>query len=361
MRKSLRLATLASAAVSWCWRPAGRRSTPTAAPTTAPATAAPATDGPGSDAPPATPEPGRDRQPGVAAGQGHRGRQAPRLDGPELPAVLVPRLGRRASTTASTSPRPKRSPSAWAEVGTDIAIQWTPPTGTLITAGGWGGRWDISRRLDERSPRPARRSSTSPTRTTTLRRGRRPQGLPGHTTLDELAGKTICVGAGTTYEQWLNGTLEIVDPDMTLGRRRASRSRPCRPTTTASRRMAGRPLRRSMAGELEHHRPARRQGGPADPDPRRTDPIFIDLRAPSRSTRAARRPPRCSRSSTRSSPTCMPTARCRSCPSSTSARTSPRSRSRTPSTRPRRHLAAGSAAPRSRPPEQRSQEVRRRP
>ena len=33
-------------------------------------------------------------------------------------------------------------------------------------------------------------------------------------TLAELAGKEFCVGASTTYEQWLNGTLEIVDPNM---------------------------------------------------------------------------------------------------------------------------------------------------
>ena len=30
----------------------------------------------------------------------------------------------------------------------------------------------------------------------------------------ELDGKTICVGASTTYEQWLQGTLEIPDPNM---------------------------------------------------------------------------------------------------------------------------------------------------
>ena len=30
----------------------------------------------------------------------------------------------------------------------------------------------------------------------------------------ELDGKNICVGASTTYEQWLQGTLEIPDPNM---------------------------------------------------------------------------------------------------------------------------------------------------
>ena len=33
--------------------------------------------------------------------------------------------------------------------------------------------------------------------------------------LSELdGGKTFCVGAATTYEQWLKGTLEIVDPNI---------------------------------------------------------------------------------------------------------------------------------------------------
>ena len=30
----------------------------------------------------------------------------------------------------------------------------------------------------------------------------------GITTLDGLAGKTVCSGEGTTYDQWLNGTLD---------------------------------------------------------------------------------------------------------------------------------------------------------
>jgi polar amino acid transport system substrate-binding protein len=34
------------------------------------------------------------------------------------------------------------------------------------------------------------------------------------TSLADLNGKSVCVGAATTYEQWLQGTLEIVDPNM---------------------------------------------------------------------------------------------------------------------------------------------------
>ncbi len=34
------------------------------------------------------------------------------------------------------------------------------------------------------------------------------------TSVKELDGKKICVGASTTYEQWLQGTLEIPDPNM---------------------------------------------------------------------------------------------------------------------------------------------------
>jgi polar amino acid transport system substrate-binding protein len=99
------------------------------------------------------------------------------------------------------------------DVATEIAkrlgvdIEFTTPDWTAITAGGWGGRWDVSvgsmtitvdrsKVLDFSPPyyyTPAQMAASK---------------ASGITTLDGLAGKTVCSGEGTTYDQWLNGTLD---------------------------------------------------------------------------------------------------------------------------------------------------------
>ncbi len=100
-----------------------------------------------------------------------------------------------------------------AAVGKDIQIDWQTPNWDLITAGSWGGRWDISigsmsvtsgraKVVDFTDPYYYDYGSIAvPTDSTA-------------TSLADLNGKTVCVGAATTYEQWLNGTLEITDPNM---------------------------------------------------------------------------------------------------------------------------------------------------
>ena len=99
------------------------------------------------------------------------------------------------------------------DVATEIAkrlgvtVEFVTPDWTAITAGGWGGRWDVSvgsmtitvdrkKVLDFSPPyyyTPAQMAASTHS---------------GITTLDGLAGKTICSGEGTTYDQWLNGTLD---------------------------------------------------------------------------------------------------------------------------------------------------------
>ena len=88
-----------------------------------------------------------------------------------------------------------------------VGIEYTTPDWTAITAGGWGGRWDVSvgsmtitvdrlKALDFSPPyyyTPAQMAASVHS---------------GITTLDGLAGKKICSGEGTTYDQWLNGTLD---------------------------------------------------------------------------------------------------------------------------------------------------------
>ncbi len=100
------------------------------------------------------------------------------------------------------------------DVGTEIAdrlgveIEFTTPSWDTITAGSWSGRWDFSvgsmtitsarqEVLDFSTPyyyTPAQMAAST---------------ASGITTLDGLAGKTVCVGAATTYLDWLNGTLDF--------------------------------------------------------------------------------------------------------------------------------------------------------
>ncbi len=79
---------------------------------------------------------------------------------------------------------------------------------SAVTAGSWAGRWDMSvgsvtitpersDALDFTKPyyyTPAQMATTTDT---------------GITTLDGFAGKTVCVGADTTYLQWLDGDLKL--------------------------------------------------------------------------------------------------------------------------------------------------------
>ncbi len=89
-----------------------------------------------------------------------------------------------------------------------VTVQWETPAWEAITAGGWGGRWDISVGSMTITPdrlkvvtfsvpyyyTPAQMAASTKSRITTL---------------DGLAGKTVCVGESTTYYQWLTGTLDF--------------------------------------------------------------------------------------------------------------------------------------------------------
>jgi polar amino acid transport system substrate-binding protein len=88
-----------------------------------------------------------------------------------------------------------------------VSVEFKTPNWDTITAGSWAGRWDVSvgsmtitvprqKVLDFSPPyyyTPAQMSATT---------------ASGITTLDGLAGKTVCVGASTTYQDWLEGKLQ---------------------------------------------------------------------------------------------------------------------------------------------------------
>lgn len=89
-----------------------------------------------------------------------------------------------------------------------VKVEFTTPDWSAITAGGWGGRWDVS--VGSMTITPARSEVLdfsppyyyTPAQMTASIES-------GITTLEGLAGKTVCSGEGTTYDQWLNGTLDF--------------------------------------------------------------------------------------------------------------------------------------------------------
>lgn len=172
-------------------------SAPTAAPTVAP-TAAPTVAATATAAPTATP---------TAA-------PATPVAGGLLDKVL--KAGKLVvSTDPNYAPQSAQKPDGTFEgfdidVATEIAkrlgvsVEWATPDWAIITAGGWGGRWDASvgsmtvtsereKVLDFSDPyyyTPAQMTASK---------------ASGITTLDGLAGKTVCVGESTTYLDWLSG------------------------------------------------------------------------------------------------------------------------------------------------------------
>jgi polar amino acid transport system substrate-binding protein len=124
------------------------------------------------------------------------------------------------STDANYAPQSVQKPDGTYEgfdidVATEIAkrlgvtVEFTTPGWDVITAGSWSGRWDVSvgsmtitvprQAVFDFSPpyyyTPAQMTATT---------------ASGITSLDGLAGKTVCVGSATTYEDWLKGSLQSV-------------------------------------------------------------------------------------------------------------------------------------------------------
>ena len=127
------------------------------------------------------------------------------------------------------------------DVATEIAkrlgveVKFETPGWDTITAGSWGGRWDISvGSMTITVPRQAVLDFSPPYYFTPAQMTATT--ASGITTLDGLAGKTVCVGSATTYQDWLEGKLQSVSLGPVRRRRRASRSRRSTPTRHAPRR-----------------------------------------------------------------------------------------------------------------------------
>jgi polar amino acid transport system substrate-binding protein len=91
-------------------------------------------------------------------------------------------------------------------LGVDLALE--TPDWALVSAGSWSDRWDFSvGSMTITSSREEVLDFTQPYYYT-------PAQMTAHadtgiSTIDGLAGKTICMGENTTYLQWMNGTLDF--------------------------------------------------------------------------------------------------------------------------------------------------------
>jgi polar amino acid transport system substrate-binding protein len=91
-------------------------------------------------------------------------------------------------------------------LGVELALE--TPDFALVSAGNWSDRWDFSvGSVTITTPRLAELDFTQPYYYT-------PAQLAVHadsgiSSIEGLAGQTICVGENTTYLQWLQGTLDL--------------------------------------------------------------------------------------------------------------------------------------------------------
>ncbi len=168
--------------------------------TTAPATAAPATEPPASEA----------------------ASEAPASEAP-IAGGLLEKVLTAGKIVMSTDPQYPPQSSLKSDgtfegydidVGNEIAkrlgveIAYETPDWNLITAGSWGGRWDFSvGSMTITTPREQVLAFSQPYYYTPAQIAASTDS--GITTLDGLAGKTICVGEATTYFDWMSGTLDL--------------------------------------------------------------------------------------------------------------------------------------------------------
>jgi polar amino acid transport system substrate-binding protein len=206
--KTLRLTAFATAAVLMLAACGSSAATPapTAAPTTAPASDAPATAAP-TEAPAPTVDPASLLGQVLASGKLRIATDPNYAPFSFLDTATGKYVGFDNATAEEATKR------LGAKFGKDIAVEWITPSWDLITAGSWGGRWDVS--IGSMSVTKSRAkvvdfvdpyyydfgSVAVPTASTAQK-------------VADLVDSTWCVGTATTYEQWLSGTLEIVDPNM---------------------------------------------------------------------------------------------------------------------------------------------------
>lgn len=129
---------------------------------------------------------------------------------------VVTKAGKiRVSTDPNYAPQSSLKPDGTFEgfdidVATEIAkrmglqVEFSPQAWEAITAGSWGGRWDISVGSMTITSEREKILDFSPPYYYTPAQMATYTGS-GITTVDGMAGKTVCVGQSTTYLSWLQG------------------------------------------------------------------------------------------------------------------------------------------------------------
>jgi polar amino acid transport system substrate-binding protein len=102
-----------------------------------------------------------------------------------------------------------------AEVGKRLGVEtcYATPDWGLITAGSWADKWDMSvGSMTIKPPRPDFLYFSTPYYAPTA-----VIGVPADSTLtsiDQLAGQSVCVAESTTYLDWLNNALDLNPSDI---------------------------------------------------------------------------------------------------------------------------------------------------
>jgi len=97
-----------------------------------------------------------------------------------------------------------------AEIANRLGVQFVayPTTWANVASGRWAGRWDFSvGSMTITVPRQERIDFTRPYYTNPVWMSAHSD--LGFTSMEDLAGQTICVGEATTYYDWLTGQLDL--------------------------------------------------------------------------------------------------------------------------------------------------------
>lgn len=90
-----------------------------------------------------------------------------------------------------------------------VDVQFETPEWDAITAGSWSGRWDISvGSMTITEDRQGVLDFTDPYYFTPAQMASNDDSIQA---VEDFAGKTVCAGESTTYVDWLEGTLTLID------------------------------------------------------------------------------------------------------------------------------------------------------
>lgn len=101
------------------------------------------------------------------------------------------------------------------EIGKRLGVEvcFATPSWDLITAGNWADKWDVSvGSMTITNARAKILTFTVPYNYNFAVIA--VSKVSGITSIDQLAGKALCVGASTTYEDWLTGKLDLPAEDV---------------------------------------------------------------------------------------------------------------------------------------------------